>query len=490
MIEIDTPEINVEKIMARIRQEVQKYDDEGSFAKATQKGLFSPCPVFPVCDDDTLYGSPIPCSREGYCLSDFLGCHGGEFVDNAYRAILQREADPQGKELYLSRLQNGSFTRIDILGRLRYSREGRSNGVAVKGLLVPFIIQTLFKVPVLGWLLRILAGVLNLPGILKNIRVLEGALFEQNRLARKQQEKIRSHLAELRNHLAGVQEEISRVIIAEREAAAALSNELSETKKEVNAQQRSILDMQRSFQLLLEEARKGFVGPVSFRESGILKSEEDHLLDALYVNFEDRFRGTRGDIKERVWVYLPHVKQAVKATGNLPVLDVGCGRGEWLELLRENEINARGVDLNRVMVAKCTDMGLDVLEADLIHHLRGLQADSLSVITGFHIVEHLPLKTLIILFDEALRVLKPNGIVIFETPNPENLLVGACSFYTDPTHERPIPPVTLSFLIEARGFTQIEVLRLNPNSSINIEDSTLNHYFTVGQDYSVIGFKA
>jgi O-antigen chain-terminating methyltransferase len=153
-------------------------------------------------------------------------------------------------------------------------------------------------------------------------------------------------------------------------------------------------------------------------------------------------------------------------------------------------INAQGVDLNRLMVAQCRELGFDVIEADLISHLRGVQAGAFSVITGFHIVEHLPFRTVITLFDEAFRILGPGGIIIFETPNPENLLVGACSFYTDPTHERPIPPATLSFLIEARGFVNVQVLRLNPNSSIHSEDPFINHYFTVGQDYSVIGFKA
>ena len=121
--------------------------------------------------------------------------------------------------------------------------------------------------------------------------------------------------------------------------------------------------------------------------------EEDHLLDAMYVSFEDRFRGTRQDIKERVKIYLPDVKKALAVTDNALVLDVGCGRGEWLEVLRENTINAMGLDLNRIMVAQCRDMGLEVLSLDLISHLRSLKSNTLCAVTGFHIVEHLPINT-------------------------------------------------------------------------------------------------
>jgi O-antigen chain-terminating methyltransferase len=217
--------------------------------------------------------------------------------------------------------------------------------------------------------------------------------------------------------------------------------------------------------------------------------QEEHLFDALYLNFEDRFRGTEKDIKERVKVYLPHVQNACKNTSDTTLLDVGCGRGEWLKLLKENHIAATGLDLNGVMVEKCRDAGLEVVQADVLTYLRSLEGNTLSVITGFHIVEHLPFDTMISLFDESLRVLKPGGMVVFETPNPENLMTGACDFYTDPSHKNPIPPHTLSYLVEARGFADIEILRLHPDDSIRIEDPFLNYYFTIGRDYAVIGFK-
>ncbi|MFA7184608.1 MAG: methyltransferase domain-containing protein, partial [Victivallales bacterium] len=484
MIEMDTPEVNTEEIMARIREEVQKYNDRDFSGPDNQKALFPPCPMF--SDSDTVSCAPPLPHKEIYAVSDFPVYHDSDFIDNAYAAILRREADPRGKKFYLSKLRNGTLTKTDILGRLRYSGEGRNKRVVVKGLLRSFIVQSLFKLPVLGWGLRILAGVLNLPTILKNIQAIECAVFVQKQLAEEQAEKAGVRLVELRDHVAGLQEEIDRVLadqmremgeITGRIDKKADRDALTEILRQIKDHKLSILDMQRRVQLLLEEARKRFPEPMSDRQLAAFADEADHLFDAMYVNFEDRFRGAREDIKDRVKVYLPYVRQAVEATGNLPVLDVGCGRGEWLELLGENDIEARGLDLNRVMVSECRELGLDAREADVIDHLKGLKAGCLSVISGFHIVEHLPLKTVIALFDEALRVLKPGGIVIFETPNPENLLVGACGFYTDPTHKRPIPPVTLSYLVEARGFMNVEVLRLNQNPSIHIEDPFLNEQF-------------
>jgi len=247
-----------------------------------------------------------------------------------------------------------------------------------------------------------------------------------------------------------------------------------------------ILDQKRRLALLPEEAQEQI--------KDILK-EENHLPDTMYVAFEDRFRGTREEIKERLRIYLPYIKEANIETSSSPILDLGCGRGEWLELLKENGYIAKGVDFNRVMVRQCQEFGLDVIESDIIEYLRNQQPNSLSAITGFHILEHLSLKTIISLFDEALRILKSGGIAIFETPNPENLIVASCNFYLDPTHRNPIPPRLLNFLIESRGFNKTEIVRLHPNTFFREGQKTstavksLISLFNKEQDYSIIAYK-
>ncbi|NWG04930.1 MAG: methyltransferase domain-containing protein [Syntrophaceae bacterium] len=265
--------------------------------------------------------------------------------------------------------------------------------------------------------------------------------------------------------------------------------------EEIRKHKFEILEQQRRLTSLLEEARKRLLKTVSSKQIENILKEEDHLLDAMYVFFEDRFRGTREEIKERLRVYLPYVKQAQIGEESSPILDLGCGRGEWLELLKENGYIAKGVDFNRVMIRKCQEIGLEVIDSDIIEYLTNQQPNSFGAITGFHILEHLPYKSIISLFDETLRVLKSGGMVIFETPNPENLIVGACNFYFDPTHRNPLPPRLLSFLIESRGFEKTEIIRLHPLGFFREEQKTsdvvkvLATLFNAEQDYSVIAYK-
>jgi SAM-dependent methyltransferase len=225
-----------------------------------------------------------------------------------------------------------------------------------------------------------------------------------------------------------------------------------------------------------------------------LADEERHALDAFYVSFEDQFRGSRSEIKERLKIYLPLLERAGIGTGEMPILDIGSGRGEWLELLRERKMEARGVDLNRVLVAQCRERNLEVVEDDVMHYLRSLPDESLGALTGFHLVEHLPIETLIKMLDETVRVVKRGGAVIFETPNPQNVLVGSCNFYFDPTHRNPLPGPIMRFLVESRGFARVEVINLNPSDAERVAGDTdlierFNHYFYGPMDYAVVGWK-
>ena len=258
----------------------------------------------------------------------------------------------------------------------------------------------------------------------------------------------------------------------------------------------SISDQQRRLTVIFEEVRKRLTEPLTTEELGNILKEEDHLLDSLYGTFEDQFRGTRGEIKKRQRIYLPYIEQAQAGTEEAPVLDAGCGRGEWLELLRENGYVAKGVDINRVLVQNCHELGLDVSESDVIEFLRKQKPNTLGAITGFHIIEHLLLRTLIAFFDESLKVLKPGGLVILETPNTANILVSTYDFYRDPSHLKPLHPDTANFLLEMRGFIKTGAyfiderptgLRLMKSSEWKLND--LNDYINVSRDFVLIGYK-
>ena len=220
---------------------------------------------------------------------------------------------------------------------------------------------------------------------------------------------------------------------------------------------------------------------------------DDHQLDAFYLSFENRFRGPRKDIKKRVRFYLPFLRKARAGTKARPVLDVGCGRGEWLELLREGKLEAIGIDLNEAMVAQCKERGLKVVQGDAIEFLRNLPDRSQGAVTGFHIIEHLPLEVLIQLLMHSRRVLKPGGIAIFESPNCKNLMVGACNFNIDPTHRNPVFPETAQFMLETHGFERVTLEYLSPVDTttlgnIDEESPRIRELLYGPQDFAVIGY--
>jgi len=203
--------------------------------------------------------------------------------------------------------------------------------------------------------------------------------------------------------------------------------------------------------------------PAPFGQGG----REAHVSDRLanvYEAFEDRFRGERGDIKQRQAIYLDPIRAAGAGTPDRPVLDIGCGRGEWLELLGEHGLHARGVDVNAMAVAVCREHGVDARAADMFTALAEAGDGGLGAVTIFHVIEHLAMETLVDLLDAARTALAPGGALILETPNPENLIVGAHTFHNDPTHKAPIPPAVGQFLVTQRGFADATIWRLHPMS--------------------------
>ncbi len=207
-----------------------------------------------------------------------------------------------------------------------------------------------------------------------------------------------------------------------------------------------------------------------------------------YRAFEDRYRGSREDISHRLEVYWPVVR-ALQEAGRTPdVLDLGCGRGEWLELLHRRGIEGRGVDLDSGMLRACVEGGLDAVKADACEYLAAQADASWDLITAFHFVEHIPFEQLQALVRQARRVLRPGGVLIMETPNSENVAVGVSRFYTDPTHTQPIPANLLRFLPEYHGFSRAAAIGLQSPSGLPERDRIGLHdvLFDVSPDYAVI----
>ena len=211
-----------------------------------------------------------------------------------------------------------------------------------------------------------------------------------------------------------------------------------------------------------------------------------------YRAFEERHRGPRKLIRSRLQVYQPFITPLLGIYQPANAIDLGCGRGEWLELLQDTGFAPQGVDLDAGMLAACTERGLPVTQGDALSHLQSLDDASQCIVSGFHIAEHLTFDHLKALVQQAFRVLKAGGLLILETPNPENLVVGASNFYLDPTHLRPLPPPLLSFLPEYHGFARVRTLRLQEQPELRQRsDITLMDVLGgVSPDYAVVAQKA
>ncbi|MDX6499401.1 MAG: hypothetical protein QOG23_2661 [Blastocatellia bacterium] len=557
-------ELDLAQLMARIREDAEKrksnslVDASGILHKLLKSEERFSTSVFSSADSlnppsfPALTLEPEFEAREHYRLEDLLVFSDESFVRNAYRAILKREPDDSGFAEYLANLRDGRLSKVDILTSLRFSPEGHLRDVKVNGLNRSLLSRKTTNVPVLGYLIELLVGIIRLPALITDHRRLEAHLtardqrlaeqinvrdanfssrldqtfanlesaanlseqlvkavadlseshkkvaelhYQQLKALIREQHEInedRNRLkADISAELAAMQHQFKGQETAQESDSAKLHEYRTKMETSLQKTRMELVLQERRLSLLLEEARKRLPQPFEPDQMQILSTEKDHLLDSLYGSLEDEFRGTREDIKAKAASYLPILADANITTD---IVDIGCGRGEWLEVLKEARLGARGIDSSRVMIEECTRRGLQASEGEATAYLRAQADNSSSAITAFHFVEHLPLETLVSFLDEVVRTLKPGGLVIMETPNPENILVGACNFYLDPTHRNPIPSQTMQFLLESRGFCRVEVLKSYPMSSVILKGDDevakfINHYFFGPLDYGIVARK-
>jgi len=180
-------------------------------------------------------------------------------------------------------------------------------------------------------------------------------------------------------------------------------------------------------------------------------NDPNDALSSSYVGFEDQFRGSAEEVRTRLLEYVPIF------AGASDVLDVGCGRGEFLGLLAEHGVSARGIDLNQAMVDVCRDQGLNATVADLLPYLRSLPDGALGGLFAAQVVEHLQPGYLTQFLDVAFEKLRPGAAIVLETINPACWFAFFESYVRDITHVRPLHPDTLTFLLVAAGFQDVEV---------------------------------
>jgi SAM-dependent methyltransferase len=484
-------------------------------------------------------------AKPSYELGDLLQFTDEEFISVAFRVILRRPADVEGATHYLEALRGGR-SKIQILGDLRFSPEGWRNNVHINGLMIPYKLYGLQDRPVIGRFARFLLGLARLPRLPHRLQAAENSsgrnLQELGGVVNRISEELDTRLAGFEDEIATratvaalrVVEQCTDTLAGQLDQLRGQVSELSAGMSKVAARlslveeglirteargvesaraiealaaesaghRRSVLDLQRRLMGMAAaapaagasiEPPRGEMVPQKPASGAV-----NDILNADYVSFEDSFRGEREDIKKRCAHYLKSLQQAEIHPDAGLILDLGCGRGEWLELLRESGYLARGVDLNAAMLEDSREHGLDVVEADALAYLASLPEDSVAAITSMHLVEHLPHDVLIQLLDESLRVLKPGGLLALETPNPENITVGSCWFYLDPTHRNPLPPALLQWIVSNRGFSDSRVERLSEFRGVpaierladdvpgSAQINEMAGWFTAAPDYAIL----
>jgi 2-polyprenyl-3-methyl-5-hydroxy-6-metoxy-1,4-benzoquinol methylase len=262
-----------------------------------------------------------------------------------------------------------------------------------------------------------------------------------------------------------------------------------ETLHAVVVEQRRALNAQREDLLAIIERRIRLARPVDVEDAPFRPWFENE-------RFEAAFRGSRKDLLAR------YRDLAERLVGCDPVLDIGFGRGELLELLAGLGVEARGVESDPLLVKLGEELGLEVLLDDGNNHLRTISDGSLGGLALIQVVEHLTAQQLVDLVALAARKVRPGGKVIMETVNPQSLMVFARSFYLDPTHVRPVHPAYLEFLFREAGFSEVELDWRSPprerevlhevpgddeaTRQLNANIANLNALLFAPQDYAII----
>lgn len=541
--------------------------------------------------------------KDRYHLDDFLRYHGANFINFCYIAILGRAPDPDGTRFYLDSLNQVSLEKPEIVGRLRYSREGRARKVPIAGLKHVLAFQSFCRIPVLGYLTRLLITVVRMPSVLVQLKRVDNLalsewdrLSDQHKVARSRIRELESYLLALEQHTAKERKEAAAVVAtqqndqellrsslsdlasgvstqynatqsvledlrsdhstlkqateAERRDAA---DELDKYKADLEQQGRSLTDLASSVsaqreanQAIIEGLRLTHLQlkqSVMEESSALAKSlgEQANKLDGqasthreladtlarhretdqgavddlrsdlaelektvagrqatrqeieAFASIESELRGPASAIRDRLAIYLPELE--VCRQHSAPAVDIGCGRGEWVGMIGDNGVRAIGVENDPVLAEAGRNRNLDIRLEDAFEFLEKSEADSLGLISIIHVIEHLPSSELLRFLLQANRCLIPGGTLIVETPNPENLRVGAFTFYCDPTHQKPIPPQLLELMANHCGFDNTRVERLHPlDTNLILSDAeeplrTMSNMIYGPQDYAIIARK-
>ena len=286
-----------------------------------------------------------PAADNRYHVNDLLKYHDREFIWNAYKAILKREPDQQGLKTFLALLRSGNRNKIDILASLHSSAEGRRAKVTIEGLSTPALIRKFYRLPVIGYLAEMLVAIARLPMLVRSQRQTESHLIAQ-------QERITAHVTQTSHQLLGRikenQQEAKLQADSLREASLALQKALTRVAQQ--QKQFAVLQHQQVGALFREQQRLRANDSLNSRSAGLdaVQRTQPSELDQIEASLTEHLRGDP-DSQKKDFDFYVSLLNASSVTGQ--ILDLGCGRGVWLQHLKEAGLAATGVEANSHLVA-------------------------------------------------------------------------------------------------------------------------------------------
>lgn len=291
------------------------------------------------------------------------------------------------------------------------------------------------------------------------IRLQVGLLIENYTNILKDISETERQIKELRDNMSVISENIRNINAIVPDKTDALSNDMEMIAVNVRSLNKQTEYMESTLDRLSRKMQRLNTGEqkteqnlsTEIKSSVQVGQKEDSYTAIDYFDFENHFRGSRDEIKQRQKQYLPYFENCKN------IVDLGCGRGEFLELLKENEIPATGVDFYEEYVDYCQEAGLTAVCDDAIHYLYENNNLLDGIFVG-QVIEHLTVNQIVDLCNLSYEKLEKDGVVIFETPNPTSLATYTHAFYLDPSHTKPVHPLTMQYFLQKAGFKQIEIL--------------------------------
>lgn len=395
---------------------------------------------------------------------ELLSYEGFEFVDILYQSILNREADSNDKLNALNFITDGGNDKITLIYTILNSDEGKSKNVIIKGIKIKKLILSIkariYNIPIIGYLFKLIINITLLP---KKLALFQKAINMQN------------------NRLNSIENEINSMF---------KNKDINDINYKIETFQTKLTELEKFKQAEYDNQKK------LYRKQ---KFEKD-LIDKFYLRYNEVLMpDSRENVKKRASIYINKINNwfSKREKASLNIVDLGCGECEWIELLNENGYHAQGVDSNNEVVNKVKNSmpEINIVNLDAFEYLSNCKDNSIDLLSSFHMVEHMKFIEIIELLLECKRVLKKDGMILFETPNPQNILISTYYFNMDPTHNKPIPPELLEFMIGESGLHILDKILVYPLDFIAYEYSKedpisdLVFRFNMEQAYSIMAVK-